>query len=85
MRISERNVDKADAVMPVRRRLINAVFFFRAESRDLLTGNISIEGGYEVRTGRDNMSRCAGGSGTSLVCPSLLVQIPQLPCGQLVS
>ena len=29
------------AVMPVRRRFMNAVFFFSDESRDLLTGKIS--------------------------------------------
>lgn len=47
--MSERKVETAEAVMPVRRRLMNAVFFFRAESRDLLTGNTSIE----VKIGSD--------------------------------
>lgn len=37
MRISERNVGRAEAVIPVRRRLMNAVFFFREESREEFT------------------------------------------------
>lgn len=41
VRISERKVESAEAVIPVRRRLIKAVFFFNAESSDLLTGNMS--------------------------------------------
>lgn len=42
VRISVRKVWRAGAVIPMRRRLIKAVFFFKAESRDLLTGKISI-------------------------------------------
>lgn len=42
VRMSDRNVDCAEALIPVRRRLMKAVFFFRAESRDLLTGKTSI-------------------------------------------
>lgn len=40
--MSVRNVGSAEAVIPVRRRLMNAVFFFKAESRDLLTGKTSV-------------------------------------------
>lgn len=41
MRISARKVERAEALMPVRRRLMKAVFFFRAESSDLLVEKTS--------------------------------------------
>lgn len=41
VRMSARKVGWAEALIPVRRRLMKAVFFFSAESRDLLTGKIS--------------------------------------------
>ena len=39
--MSARKVERAEALMPVRRRLMNAVFFLSAESRDLLVENTS--------------------------------------------
>jgi hypothetical protein len=42
VRISVRKVESAEALIPVRRRLMKAVFFLRAESRDLLTGKTSV-------------------------------------------
>lgn len=41
VRMSVRKVGRAEALVPVRRRLMKAVFFLRAESRDLLTGKTS--------------------------------------------
>lgn len=41
VRISDRKVERAEALIPIRRRLMKAVFFFSAESRDLLTGKTS--------------------------------------------
>lgn len=43
--MSDRKVESAEALIPVRRRLMKAVFFFRAESRDLLTGKTSAQRG----------------------------------------
>jgi len=43
VRISWRKVLRVAAVIAVRRRLMKAVFFFREESRDLLTWNMSVE------------------------------------------
>lgn len=42
VRMSDRKVCWAAALIPVRRRLMKAVFFFSAESSDLLTGNTSV-------------------------------------------
>lgn len=39
--MSARKVERAEALMPVRRRLMKAVFFLSAESRDLLVENTS--------------------------------------------
>jgi hypothetical protein len=36
-------VERAEALMPVRSRLIKAVFFLSAESRDLLVVNTSVQ------------------------------------------
>ena len=44
VRISVRKVGRAEAVIPVRKRLMKVVFFFRAESNDLLTRKISERG-----------------------------------------
>lgn len=41
VRISDRKVESAEAVIPVRRRFMKAVFFFKAESNDLLTAKRS--------------------------------------------
>lgn len=44
MRTSWRKVAREAGVIPVRNRLINPVFFLRVESRDLATGNRSVDG-----------------------------------------
>lgn len=49
VRMSDKKVDREEALIPVRRRLIKAVFFLRAESRDLLTGNTSMGRSSETR------------------------------------
>lgn len=47
VRISWRNVLAADPAMAVRSLLMNAVFFFNEESRELSTGKTSMESDYE--------------------------------------
>lgn len=71
--MSVMKVGRAAAVIPVRRRLINAVFFFREESRDLLTGKRSREAN-SIRRRYTHGDRGSGGvCHTTLARPSPLI------------
>jgi hypothetical protein len=77
VRISARKVCSAGAAIPVRRRLIKAVFFFSAESRDLLTGKMSAQGGLcvSMAVAQDAMQKMH----TTLPRPGSLIHVAEIP------
>lgn len=76
--MSVRKVERAEALIPVRRRLIKAVFFLRAESRDLLTGKTS-NARKPVRNDDSVDEVMEGFKLTSLASPGPLIQIAKFP------
>ncbi len=73
VRTSARNPVSAVEVMPVRRRLMKAVFFFRDESRELLTSRTS---GFQI----NSRSKVCFGMFTFVPRPCTGIEIVKLTC-----
>ena len=97
VRMSARKVERAEALIPVRRRLMKAVFFFSAESSDLLVANtsalvlVSVSfrtwGGtarqFQFHPHRHHHHQ-RGVARTGFACPGSLIQVAELPCEDML-